>query len=391
MAAGETRCAACGRRWWEVSRESLLMAGFIAAAVVLFVLTSFAARLFHAHHDALGEEWYEKGKAALAGGDTEGAIRALRNALLYDRDSFPYRMLLAQALLRGDHGEEARSYLRTLWQREPGHGVINLELARFAAARGQQEEAMRYYQNAIHGLWPEDAAERRLQARLELSRFLLDRELKEEARAQIMALAAEMPRRAGLHVVAGGLFLRAGDSEQALAQYEAALAEDGTDARALLGAGQAAFHSGNYTAARRYLREATAAGAGADAAGLLQTTELIFETDPFRWRLGSQERIRRTVQAFERSLERLRACAAERGVALEGDVPDTELALLYQRARERRPHATLRELRRNPDMVEIVMDFAFEVQRVAARHCGMPQDADLALLLMAQQREAAER
>lgn len=366
------------------------MAAFVAAAVALFVITSFAARYFHAHHDSLADEWYARGAAHLEGGDPEAAIRALRNALLYNRDHFQYRMLLAQALLRAGHGEEARSYLLTLWQREPGHGVINLELARFAAARGQVHETVRFYQNAIHGLWPEQAEENRLQARLELSRFLLDQQMTEEARAQIMAMAAEMPRRSDLHITAGNLFLRADDDEQALAQFEAALQQDPEDAQALLGAGRAAFRSGNYTAARRYLAQATQAAADSDAAELLQTTNLIFEADPFRWRLGSLERNRRTVRAFEQSLQRLRSCAQAQGVDLEADVPQAELALLHQRALQRKPHATLRELRRNPDLVEIVMDFAFEVQRVSARHCGPPQGADLALLLIARQREAGE-
>jgi tetratricopeptide (TPR) repeat protein len=381
-------CPACtpSRPWWRLSRESVLLWVFVAAAVVLFAVTSYAARLFHEYHDRLGEEWFARGQASLEAGDPEQAVRALRNALLYHRDHFQYRMALAQALLQSGSADEARSYLLSLWQREPGHGILNLELARFAARRGNVPEAVRYYQNAIHGLWPEQAEERRLETRLELTRFLLELEVFEEARAQVVALAAEMPRRPDLHVEAGRLFLSARDPEQALAQFEAALALESANPQALLGAGQAAFQTGNYTAARGHLAAAVKLDVDTGAAQMLETTTLVLQTDPFRWRLGSAERIRRALRAFETSRLRLEACAQQIGFDLKAD--EGELHALHMRATGLRPQVTAAALRRDPDLVETLMEFVFEAQRAAQRQCGEPRGADLALLLLARQREA---
>jgi hypothetical protein len=46
-----------------------------------------------------------------------------------------------------------------------------------------------------------------------------------------------------------------------------------------------------------------------------------------------------------------------------------------------------RELQRNPDLMEEVMDLVFEVERQTSAACGAPSGADEALLLISQSRE----
>jgi hypothetical protein len=52
--------------------------------------------------------------------------------------------------------EKAYAYLINLWEREPENGLVNLELARIAAQKGDTEQALRYYHNAIYAVWPGD-------------------------------------------------------------------------------------------------------------------------------------------------------------------------------------------------------------------------------------------
>lgn len=394
--AGQPACPVCSAhpRFWGFRRDSLLMAVFVAVAVVLLAFTSFAARLYHAHHDRLAQQWFERGRAELAAENPQDAIRYLRNALVFSRDNFSFRLLLAQALSRAGRDDEARSYFLNLWRREPGNAVINVELARSAAARGSVAEAVRYYQNAIHGLWPEGPEQNRLAARMELIQFLLKHQRAGEAHAEIMAYITEMPKEAARHVETGRLLLQVGQAEQAQQQFIAALALDRRSEPALAGAGEAAFRAGNYVAARRYLERALRENPdNAEAAQLLELATTVLGLDPFRPRLSAAERSRRATRVFQRSLERLRACAAARGVELEDESePDNRLQTLHQRARELRPRLRPAALRSDPDLLEAATDLGFEMQQAAREACGAPdQTPDRALLLIAQQREAAER
>ncbi|MBI1984448.1 MAG: tetratricopeptide repeat protein, partial [Acidobacteria bacterium] len=241
--------------WRAFPREHALLLSF-PVLLVLFVVTGIAARSYHAKQRSLAVEWHGRGEVDLRAGRAERAIEDFRTALVYSRENALYRLRLAQALIAANRADEARAYLLTLWEREPGNGTVNLELARLAAGKGKIGEAARYYHNAIFGVWEENPEERRRQVRLELCQFLVSRGARNEAQAALIELAGDLPKDAALYASVGALFLRTEDFARALELFKQALDINRRQKAALAGAGEAAFQMANYGEARRYLERA---------------------------------------------------------------------------------------------------------------------------------------
>jgi tetratricopeptide (TPR) repeat protein len=261
-----------------------------------------------------------------------------------------------------------------------------------AAARGDVSDSIRYYHNAIFGVWQNDPEQRRRQVRFELCEFLLSRGLKVEAQAALIELATDIPKDAALHARIGRLFLRAEDYARALGEFQQALRIDSRQEEALRGAGVAAFEMASYSEARRYLdRAVRRTPSDARSAELLEVANLIISNDPLERRLTTRERARRTMRAYEQAAARLRDCLQQRGEALgPAATPHTELQFAYARAAEIRPKVRQRALEGSADLMGNVTDLAFEIEKLAARECGPAKGLDLALLLVARKREGAE-
>ncbi len=392
LPAGKAVCSACEPRALSslFEHENLVLAILAVTALVLFAVTSFVSRQFHSRQEQLGNEWHARAEADLAAGRPEQAIEAFRNALVYSRDNPGYQLRLAQAHLAAGQPGEARTYLLNLREREPGNGVINLELARLAARQGNVAEAQRYFHSAAYGVWETNAEQNRLQVRLELSEFLVTRGEKAEAQSALIMLAENLPTDAALHTRVGHLFLKTGENGRALEQFREALRLDSSSVEALVGAGRAAFEMRSYAGAQRYLeravRQAPEEGA---AASLLETVRHLLAIDPFQRRLGSRERSRRAIRAFQTALARLLECAAQSPQPPAG-TPPPDLHALSLRAHSIEPQVKESRMRSDPDLLENTMDLVFEIERRAAAHCGAPTGADLALLKLADQRENPE-
>lgn len=149
---GHEECPHCAvsRGWWTVERETLLLLS-LAALAVLFTITGIAANLNHSKKQALGQQWFAEGERALQGGQAGQALMDFRTALAYSPDTSIYRLRLAQALVAAHRSEEARSHLLTLWRDEL--------------------DALRYFHNAIYGVWPTDPVMQRIQTRFKLIVF----------------------------------------------------------------------------------------------------------------------------------------------------------------------------------------------------------------------------
>jgi tetratricopeptide (TPR) repeat protein len=393
--AGRAECPACTPAWYRrpASREAVLLMS-LGIIVILFVITGLASSRFHAKQYELAEEWYRQGEASLAAGAASEAVEEFRTALVYAHDSprqWVYRLRLAQALLAQDRADEARAYLLNLWDREPGNGRINLELARLAARRGEIAEAVRYFNGAIFGVWEEDATVRRREARLELCRFLLSRGLREEAEAALIELAAGLPREPALLAEVGSLFFQNRSYERALDLLREALRLDPQHQNAMVLAGEAAFHLGEYREAQRHWQRARRADPeNVRVAEMLETTTLILTSDPFARGLSASESARRALRALRQSSARLEACAEQRGENLDEPEPRTALKRLAEALSGLQPRARERQLVRDADLRAEVAGLAFEIQEVTARECGSPTGRDLALLLIAQKRGQAE-
>ncbi len=366
-------------------RQPAVMLAFLAGLGVMFFLAvAGLSRAYHAQRESLGNRWFSRGVADLNAEHFGRAVTEFRAALLYSRDNYDYQLNLAEALIGEKRTGEAYSYLVNLWDRQPENGVINLELARIAAQRGQTEQALRYYHNAIYSVWPGDQEVKRRDTRLELIEYLLSINANAQAQSELIALEENLGEDPAQQKLVGDLFLRAQDYEHALTAYRLCLKSDRHNEGALAGAGRAAFQLGSYPLAEHYLQAAVAANPGdAQSAERLKTAELVLRMDPFRRQISVAERNRIVVEAFGEAGLRLSSCATPK-TSPETDGTQPGLA---DRWAKLKPRISEQELRRNPDLVEEAMDLVFEIERQSSATCGTPTGTDLALLLIAKLHE----
>lgn len=390
---GQKECPHCSapRGWWTVERETLLLAS-VAVLVILFGITGVAANLYHAKRKALAEQWFGRGEAALKAGDAAEALEDFRTTLAYAPDGTTYRLRLAQALMAAHRTNEARSHLLTLWRDEPGNATVNRELASLAVEEGDTADALRYFHNAIYGVWDRNPQEQRRQVRLELCRFLIRQGAKTQAQSELIALAGVLPPDARMHTEVAGLFLKADDPARALEEYRKALELDRHEEDALVGAGEVAFQRGDYAAAVRYLERATrSASAPEHARELLKTARLVLNLDPYSRRLPRAEADRRVLHDFDIASARLAGCLQARGMNPTPPQPQNDLEALSLRAAQLRPQARLSVLGRNPDLRLDFMDLISNIEESTARECGAPTGADAALLLVTRMQGGSEQ
>ena len=370
-----------------LSREPLILALLSALAVVSFLAVGGLSRIYHAQQQSLGNRWFTRGAADLKARHFELAVNEFRTALLYSRDNYNYQLDLAEALVGLKRADEAYAYLINLWEREPENGLVNLELARIAAQKGETEQALRYYHNAIYAIWLGDQEVERRDARLELIEYLLAINAKTHAQSELIALAANLDDDPSLHARVGDLFVQAQDYGHALAEYRLSLKLDRHNPAALAGAGRAAFELGRYDLAQRYLEAALVAHPNdAQSAALLRIAELVLNMDPFRRQISVVQRNRIVIEVFASAGERLKSCAAVDNTQASppSAVPTPSLADDWAKMK---PQITEQGLRRNPDLVEAAMNLVFDIERQTNTACGSPTGVDLALLLISKLHE----
>jgi tetratricopeptide (TPR) repeat protein len=371
---------------------------------------------YNLNQQARGRRLYQQGVIAASASHYDDAISAFRAALTCDPANSQYQLSLARALRDSNDPrrlDEAESYLIALWQRTPQDAAVNLALARVEAHRGSVEDAIRYYHNAMYGVWNSEQDANRSRARIELIQFLLKRNVSAQAESEIMALAAALPRDPAAHLQAAQLFAQAQDYANALAQYEEVLHIDLDDPAALAGAGEAAYRSGNYATAQRYLRSAVNANReDANSRELLETADLILRVNPFVSHISDAERNRRIAAAFARAGERLTECAQQAGVDINSTaVPaakpaavktatttsattssaESPLVTLQSRWMTAKPDLPRLRSAGESDLPDAIMDVVFQIEHQTATICGQPKNLDLALLLISQKREASSQ
>jgi tetratricopeptide (TPR) repeat protein len=370
-------------------RRDSFLAMVSVLLVLLFITTGIVVGRYHRLERRLAEDWYSRGDQALKGGQGRVALADFRSALAYSRDNPLYQLRLAQALAATGRVEEARVYLVSLRDREPGNGPVNLELARLAAAQQDVAEAVQYYHNAVYCEWEGDPVVQRRAVRLELVHFLLLSDQTAAARAELLAVAGNLPPDAPLQIQVGKLLVSAGGSSDALNLFRLAVSENPRSAAALAGAGECYFHTGQYALAEPYLNHALRLDPKlTQVAAMRDTVRAVLEMDPFaRW-LGEEQRAQRASRDFEQALARLQDCAAQRGVDLKETGSDP-LQDLYARATALQATRQHRTLTHDSESVSQTMDLVFEIEKTASQACGEPQGLDLALLLIAREQEGA--
>jgi tetratricopeptide (TPR) repeat protein len=366
-------------------------------AVVGFAAVSHLVSRFNANERARGRKLYSQGIVDLAHGSADQAVEEFRAALTCDRTNPQYQLSLGRALRDTGRLDEAESYLLSLWQHSPEDATINLALARVAARRGSLDDTIRYYHNAMYGVWNSDPDTNRRNARIELIQFLLQRNAFVQAQSELVALAAFLPQEPALELQAAQLLAEARDYPDAIAEYEKILHTDHENFAALAGAGTVAYRAGMYRTAERYLESAVSADPeDANSRQLLESARLVVDSDPFVRRISDAERNRRIDTAFAKAGERLTACAQQKSVNFGIDystsnVPEPTMARLHSAWTETQPDLRLLRTAGETDLPDTIMDLVFQIEQETARECGEPQGLDEALVLISRNREAADQ
>ena len=403
VAPDADHCAVCGKLLRERSTKITLVVTLLLILAGI-ALTQYFVNLHRVTEQDLAHRWFTRGNEAMQANAPKFAADAYRTALNYDRENEEYRLRLAQALLADGRLAEAHAHLVGLWEEEPANGEVNLTLAQLDARRGHSSTAIRYYNDAINGVWQNSPRKHRTEARFELVRYLLQQQKPAGAQAELLALLADAPSDPPDQLQLGNMLLEVNEPAHALQAFNTLLSKDETNAQAWLGASRANLALGKYA-------EAEQAGAKAvehdpnlpSAREQLELTREILRANPAIRGLPLAERASRVASAFDAALKRLRTCAVEKSIDLaapanavitsgsqgatngaESTPPPSALQLLYASGVQKQPDATEKALRKDPDALEPAMQYVFEVERAAAPICPDMSLADQALLILAQ-------
>ncbi len=372
-----------------VQRRALLLSLILLG--LLFVITAALARTYHAREEGLTTEWFQKGNSDLANGKPATAFEDFRNSLSYGPENTEVQLRLAEALLADGRFTEARSYLINLWDRTPGSGEVNLDLAQVSMQTGDVDQTIHYFRGAILGSWEKEPAVQRRKVRLELCEFLLAHRMIEDAQAEIAGLAAETRAGDGVLLAENGrLFLRAGKSDRALAEFEAALRIDPQQSQWLAEAGQVAFEDGDYLKAETYFSKSDRENPSPEIHASLVLVRDVLGNDPYLAGLSDEEQARRTLRDFDLGLERLRNCSGNSGSSSGGQssaLSPSELQILNKDAQDLQKRINLPSLSGNPEFRNDAMQFIYRIEDTASRICGPATGLDQALTLIEKRHE----
>ena len=358
------------RHFRFIHRDIIILLGLCVLAVVAFLFTRDAAANNRELFLRDAAVWHETGLRALDEGRANDAIQALRRATTMNDGDQQYRLALARALAVSRQDELARAELLALRELSPEDPEINVELARLEVRGPDLESAVRYYENALYGFWPEERADERSRLRVELIRYLLDRGQESTALSEILALTGTMADTTGWQIEAAELFVAAGDVGRGLDRFALALEEEPDNGGALAGAGRAAFALDDYARASRFL--AAAPDALPDVVTLRTVSDFVLTRDPLAARLSTEQRRQRLIANVTRVHERLTECAEDVAVS-------SALALVQKEVGEFELLLAPAAFRDSSDAVEMGIDLVYRVEQAAGRVCRAPTELDRAL------------
>ncbi len=379
-------------------RPPVVVSILSVAALLAFFAVSHLVHRFREEQKALARHLYADGQEQLNSGKPDGAVAYFRAALGYDPTDFLYQLSLARALRDTGKIPEAKSYLLGLWESSPDDASVNLALGRLAVREGDTAEAIHYYHNATYGVWNSDPETHRRDARFELIDFLLRQNALPQAQAELITLAASLPRNPELEIQVAERFANLGDYEHALSEYQTILQHDKENVEAEEGAGECAFELHRYATAEKYLSSATKLNhLNTQLEEKLTIARLIIETDPFIHWISGAERERRIQEAFKAAGERLDRCEKLPGAgasatpeANPGSAGTLDVNSLRQSWNALNAKPSRRSATTESEKAEQMMNLVFEVEQQTQKDCELT-DIDQALLLIGQDRDGADR
>jgi len=425
------RCQHCDddvHVWTIQDWRPLLTLGLVI--VLGFSFTSLVVNTYSDKEKALATRYYQTGLHAMDAKRSPEAVADFEAALVYSHYNFQDGLELTDALVASGATSEALAQLHAFRDQRPGDAQVNLKLARLEAQRQQVDNAIRHYQDAVEGAWPEetDPVPQRIASRFESADYLVRQGRHEQATTALIALAAVLPTASPEQQRLGELFLSNGNAMEALKIFEAELQQYRNDRQrviaqpgrsnenrlalkvsaseietgkdrfraALLGAARASLALGSHAAALHYLEEFKPDTA--ESRALREQLERMEALDPFA-RNANTARIRteRTMAAFHIAMDRLSQCGvpfAQSPASSSQSTPpkDPEQWSGFAKwASQLSPMMNERKLQGRDDVIESTMRFAFQSEMAAQNNCGKLSPNDEALLLLARERMGASR
>lgn len=378
-----------------ILRDGLTFLILTLITAVLFAITLFLFRSFAAHREELAEHWSARGQAAISAGQPEQAIAALRTALSYAPGNRTYELLLAQALGDAGHIEESYNYFLGLWETEPGDGLINLRLARLAAAKRDTHAAINYYRASIYGTWEGDGPERRRDVRLELARYLIAQHNLSSARTELLIAGANAPDDTNLSLTLAQLLEQADAPGDALNHYQKVLTREPNNPTALEAAGRLQYQFGNFEDAHRLLERAvrehtitisSQTAFPAETTAMLNESAQVVALAPLK-KLSPAERVVRILKARDLAKKRFEACKAQVSLANE---PPSPLQPLGERWIDKEASVNRTVLLNDSNEQDAVVKLVYDTEVQTNQVCGAPTGDDALLLLLAKSSKTAE-
>jgi Tfp pilus assembly protein PilF len=365
-----------------VLRDTVALLTLLLVTLALFTATVFLFRAFSNLRGQLSQRWLSRGETALRSGHPDYAVEDLRSALAYSPGQRSIEIELAEALAGAGRTQEATSYFKTLWEAEPGNGIINLQLARLAARQGDRDEALEHYRASIYGTWEGDGTVRRREVRLELIDYLLGIERDRQARSELLIALGNAPDDPATRLQIAALMERAGDNASALEIYKTILQHGAPNLTALEGAARTAFALGNYVQTRDYADRALdhpgsntqSAQARQDLRDLREQAvqTLLLYPSPA---LSEQAQAERAYRDRQLAQQRFDDCVSSQPEA----AAQPEIAALQDRWEAEPPKLKIADLKKDPDARQREMQLVYDTELAADKYCG-PPTAENALL-----------
>jgi tetratricopeptide (TPR) repeat protein len=351
--------------------------------IPMFAITGVIVSLFHQKQARLAQTWRSAGEVNLASGRAKVAIEDFRNALLYSPNSTSMQLELAQALAEQGQLDEAQTYLMSLRASDPENSLINVELARVAAVRGDVDATTAYYHDAMYGHWPNNPHDSRLAAREELIQFFLSHGRKDAARAESLSMAADNPADPDVRVQAGNYLLQTGDAQSALNEFQRVLRMEPENQGALTGSGEAALTLGRFSEAEHYLTRAIQRGTNDPVVARdREVAAMAADLDPYETPLNDTERRRRVLRLFGEATERAKSCFPAVLPGAKGPVSNDLKSLAAARA-ALPASLSQRDFKLHPEWEKAALTWVFDVEKTASERCGPGSPADVAISLIA--------
>ena len=277
------------------------------AVIAAGALVSLVSYRYRSQGLERAENHYHEGQKLVAQGRTDEAITQFRDALSTAHKT-DYRLALGLALVDGGSLDEAAIYLNEVLKENPSSGPANLGLARIAARQHRVDDAILHYQRAAFGSWPQNAAENRLDTRLEMVDMMAKAGRTVQAQGELMTTAASLPDDPARLEKVARLLIDYGvpDAAIRLLSNEEKTRPDAAVHHLL---GDAEFAKRDYEAAHREYDAAVHEDpADNSAASRSAVTERVLALDPAAKALPAAERYRRSRDLLGQVLGETTAC-----------------------------------------------------------------------------------